>query len=904
MTDPGENAAMVTASEERHGVTILTLRNGLKVILKEDHRSPLVICHVWVRVGSNFEPEPLRGWAHGIEHMLFKGTRRRAERDFALEVAAAGGSTNAGTGYETTSYHILVPGEHLHQALDILADALFEATFAPEALDAERQVLVHENHMYDDQPGGFGVTWRWGLETAFRRSPYRHPIGGRDERLLQTERASIVDFYRAAYRPDNMTVIIVGDITREAALRNLGATFALASGRQDVAWPQPPLEPPQDGLRMRWETGDLQKAYAKLIFHGPSELDPQRPVLSVLERILADGRSCRLYRIVQERHQLVSDIAMFTETGPREGIVVIDFETEPERLGAALRVTAQLLADLKQELPTEGELTKAKLRIRRSWRFKAETVQGQSDLLGYHDAMGDLETAFLQPERVEAVRAEDVARLCRGLFRADNLSVILYTPRSADPAALGWPTDMAAMQALMVPILGEPAAVDQPDGEPAKTPPAATPSQPRAATRTERAGSPPAASPFRETTLPNGLRVCLRVDRSVPVWAMAVYAIGGSCWETGATAGLAYLTHHVQVKGAKGADAETIHDLIESRGASLTPHPERDYGGLFISSLSDHNEGLLEQLGELACLPSFPADELTRERRLCLQELQAIADDPFRAAARRLRTALYGDHPYSHPIMGTEESLPGLSREQLEQYHRRVWVSGNLLVVVSGDIEPDQWLRRLEDVFAPLPHGPACDLPDLSLRAGAAPPRRERLTKDIQQSVLFVGWPGPSTANDDRVELMLLKELLNGQSGRLFEALRNRRSLCYSCGLISTSGHGPGLLAGYVLTDPQSEDAAVEVLLAELEEIGLRTAGAAEFERARAKLIGHLLIGRQANAARVIHCAQDLLYGRGPDHLQKLLAAVRSCTPEAVRDAAARYLDGDQRREVVLSAGR
>ncbi|MDO9172265.1 MAG: pitrilysin family protein, partial [bacterium] len=140
------------------GAVTARLTNGMRLIVMEDRRSPVAVCNLWVRVGSNLEPDGVRGWAHGIEHLLFKGTQRRAEGDFAREVADLGGTTNAGTGYETTNYHITVPAEHLPAAVDILHDALFHSEFEPAALDAERKVLVHENHMYDDQPSGFGVT--------------------------------------------------------------------------------------------------------------------------------------------------------------------------------------------------------------------------------------------------------------------------------------------------------------------------------------------------------------------------------------------------------------------------------------------------------------------------------------------------------------------------------------------------------------------------------------------------------------------------------------------------------------------------------------------------------------------------------------------------------------------------
>jgi zinc protease len=147
---------------------------------------------------------------------------------------------------------------------------------------------------------------------------------------------------------------------------------------------------------------------------------------------------------------------------------------------------------------------------------------------------------------------------------------------------------------------------------------------------------------------------------------------------------------------------------------------------------------------------------------------------------------------------------------------------------------------------------------------------------------------------------MLLRELLNGQSGRLFEALRNRRSLCYNTGLLVTSGHAQGMLAAYVLTEPATVAEARTVLLAELLRMTDAAAAAEEFARARAKLVGNLLIAFQANVARVARCAGDVLYGRGPNHLETLLERVRACTPAEVRDVAGRYLSAERRFEVEL----
>jgi len=894
--DSAENR--LASRGETDGVTVATLTNGLKIVVKEDHRTPVAICHVWVRVGSNQESDGVRGWAHGIEHLIFKGTDRRDEGDFAREVAEAGGITNAGTGYETTSYHITVPSENIDRAFDILADALFGATFAPDSLDAERKVLVHENHMYDDIPYGFGITWRWGLALAFDRSPYRYPICGEDEGLLGAPREDIVAFYRARYRPDNMTAVVVGDVETDQVLRQLAELFGGVVAGPAAPATALPIEPEQRGLRFLLKQGDIQKAYAKLIFHGVSEVDPDRPVLSVVRRILADGRSSRLYRIVHQDGQLVSNISLIGEAGPREGVLLIDLETDCERLLPAIKATAEVLEQLKTNPPGAEELVKAQVRVQRSFLFGAETVQGQAGTIGYYDAMGDLPGAFHFPERVTAVTAADVCRFCRRVFRRGNLTALLYLPQRDDPQKLGLPQGAGDLDELLCPVLGDDPVADNLPAPSPEAPPPGT-AAPVAAASPAAAGLPVAA-PFVEAHLGCGLPVYYRVDRTLPVVSLGIFADGGASREEISEAGLASLTTRVQIKGTADADAKTIHGTLEGLGASLSPLPDRDSCGLSLTTLSRHLEETTAQLCELACAPAFPAGEIEREHKQALDQLEALKDDPFQAAGRELRATIYGDHPYGRPLLGLEETIPGLGLEDLRRFHRRTWVPENLRVVVSGDIDPDRLLARLDSSLADLPVGPP---PGRTTLADPVPPGgvvHRRLGRDLRQSVVFIAWPGQADPDRDRCELLLWKQLLNGQNGRLFEALRNRRSLCYNCGVLSTAGFGRGMIAAYILTDPATEEEARRVMLAELAELTQEEVPEAEFARARAKLLGNLLIGHQANTARVTRCAGDLLYGRGPNDLEPLLAAIQARSPAEIRRAAAGYIDLENRFEVVL----
>jgi zinc protease len=168
-----------------------------------------------------------------------------------------------------------------------------------------------------------------------------------------------------------------------------------------------------------------------------------------------------------------------------------------------------------------------------------------------------------------------------------------------------------------------------------------------------------------------------------------------------------------------------------------------------------------------------------------------------------------------------------------------------------------------------------------------------RLTRAQNQSVVLLGWPGAMTDSADRVALMMLRQVLNGQSGRLFERLRNRRSLCYNAGVVGTAGFGPGLLVGYVLTAPETADSARDALRGEMMSLAGDLVPQDEWERARTELVGGLLIGSQANASRVTRAQRDVMYGRDADDLANLVTQVRACTPAELREVAARYFRKD-----------
>src|SRR3990172_2983648 len=198
------------AAEGAKLVETFTLGNGLTVVIRENHSSPVVAVQVWVKAGSTTELEERAGMSHILEHMAFKGTKRRGPGQIAREVESLGGQINAYTSFDETVYHITISGRYLENALDILADTIGNSVFDADELAKEREVVLEELRMNEDNPG------RGNGEAMFREGgrghPYGRPVIGYDNTIRQTTREDLLSYFSRYYYPGNMVLVIAGDV--------------------------------------------------------------------------------------------------------------------------------------------------------------------------------------------------------------------------------------------------------------------------------------------------------------------------------------------------------------------------------------------------------------------------------------------------------------------------------------------------------------------------------------------------------------------------------------------------------------------------------------------------------------------------------------------------------------------
>jgi zinc protease len=423
------SALVAAAGAAAEGVLATTLPNGLRVLLLEDHRSPIVSVQLWYRVGSRNEQRGATGIAHFLEHLMFKGTRRYGPRQFARLVEQNGGQDNAFTSQDVTSYFVNITADQLDLVLDLESDRMRNLLLDPKEIDSERQVVIEERRTRtEDDPEGF-----LGEEVgsiAFKAHPYGSPIIGWMEDLKRLTPAEIRAFYRTYYVPNNAILVAVGDFRAQTALEKVKQRFGPIA-RGPAPPPVSPVEPPQNGERRVIVQKQAQLPIVYLAWHVPNQRSDDAPALEVLSTVLSGGRASRLYR------NLVYERQLALEAGGDYSYFSLDPNLfwfwatampgqTPEKLEAELLAE---MARLGQEPVSDEELQRAKNQIEAQFVFQQDSVYRRAALLVRFELIGGygLIDAFLG--RIRAVTAADLQRVARTYFPVDRKNVGVLLPR-------------------------------------------------------------------------------------------------------------------------------------------------------------------------------------------------------------------------------------------------------------------------------------------------------------------------------------------------------------------------------------------------------------------------------------------------------------------------------------------
>jgi zinc protease len=421
--------AAAQAASPTLGVTDATLENGLRVLVLEDHRSPVVSIQVWYRVGSRNERSGATGLAHFLEHMMFKGTPRHGKGEFSRLVEQNGGQDNAFTTQDETSYYVDVAADRADMVLGLEADRMRHLLLDAREIDSERQVVMEERRTRtEDDPDG--LLSEEMNSVAFKAHPYRWPVIGWMEDIERINPTELRAFYDTYYQPDNAILVVVGDVKAPDVMTRVRQLFgSIARG------PDPPpvtaVEPPQvDERRVVVRKAGAQLPIVELAWHVPNYKSSDAPALELLSTILSEGRASRLYRKLVYEQQLAlgagGDYPYFSRD-PN----LFTFYAMPLPGKSAEALEQALLAEielLKTQPCPEEELERAKNQIEAAFVWQQDSVHSRATSLARFELAGSWQLQADFVPRVRAVTVADLQRVARAYFPTDRKNIGILLP--------------------------------------------------------------------------------------------------------------------------------------------------------------------------------------------------------------------------------------------------------------------------------------------------------------------------------------------------------------------------------------------------------------------------------------------------------------------------------------------
>ena len=893
------SARAETSPAARSGVelkyTKYTLKNGLEVILHEDHRLPLVAVNIWYHVGPANETAGRTGFAHLFEHMMFEGSKHIGSKAHFRYLERAGASDiNGTTDFDRTNYFETLPSNQLELALWLESDRM---GYLLDGLDAEKLTnqrdVVRNERRQSVEGAPYGLVEE---EMCHQLVPKSHPyyacVIGSHADIEAARLDDVREFSRQYYTPANASLAIAGDIdparTRELVEHYFGsipagprvavpsvATPAITSERRAVVTDQIELS----RIYMAWITAPIYQP-------GDAEAD-------LIAQVLGGGRSGRLYKRLVQELQLAQDVKVENQNLQFGSALQLRVTAKP---GVALeRLEHEIDAELdrlRRDGPTAAELVRARNQIETRMLTRLE-------LLGGFGGVADQLNRYNQ-------FLHDPGYLARDLARYDAATVA--TVRQVAASKL--------QREARVVIYGVPGKKQLDDPPRAAATVAATPAPSREAMAGRMADEPwraaaPASGPAPSIRLPtparfaleNGLTVFVVEQHGLPVVAASVVALAGTGANPVERPGLSAFTAAMLQEGTHTRTAAQVADDAAQAGSELATRSERDAAVATLTVLKANAGSALGLLADVVEHPRFDRGDVERVRRLRDGELQQSRSTPYEVSRQVLLGAIYGpQHAYGFPDLGTRAANGTITVGEINSFWQTHYRPATTALVLAGDVTADEARALASKYFG------GWQVQGTPTPAGAKPVAFEPAVRillldrpDAPQSVVRAGMPGVERATKDYVPLEVMNNVLGGLfSSRLNMNLREEHGYTYGAYSAFRDARAPGYFTCSSAIRTDATAPAIKEMLSELGRIHTVPPTADELKLAQAAFAQSLAGLFETSEVSSKTVADLFVYDLPTGYYATLPAQAYEVTAAQVTALADRYLDRASLKVVVV----
>ncbi len=838
---------------------IAELKNGLRVLLVDAPGNTAATVQVWFRAGSALEDITDQGIAHFLEHMFFKGTKKRPGPKVAFDVEGFGGEINAFTSFDYTCYYINTPNTNLCDALEILLDMVANPLFLESELIPERGVVFEEFRQSIDNPGQylFGMLQK----NAFSKG-YSHQILGREKTIKNFSRKQVLSFRNKHYHSKNTMLVIGGDLKKKQELLKEAQRFKLPIGKEAKF---PPFKISKEKINVH--TKDIKMAQMIIAIGAKGFESNDAAVEDLAMNCLGHGESSRFYKRFVLDTTLANGISASTMYFRDGGAHFIKVVFPPKNLEKIMDMLKEEIGAAINEGVENWELSKIKNQYLAGKIFEKETIEQFSFSLGHSFAQtGDIEGDNKFLERIKQTTLKKVNESFVQIFTRP-ICCELQLPKEED-TTLAKKILQQGFKSLL--------DLKKIKRDDLKTTCVAT------------SKFDPQVKVF---SIKKGIDLIYRKNVLAPTFALQAYIPGGLSDENDKNNGVYNLLAGVITKGYDNIDYDELRKELDDKSANISAFAGKNAYGLTMHALSENFKELVPHFFGSLLRPDIPQKYLENEKELTLRSLEAQQKDPIKICFQEVGKIIFKNHPYSMNMLGKKENIETLTKDELLKTHKKNIQENKIVLTYCGDIEAEELLN----IIRPLITVDKKENKRSSVKNILRPKAENKHVHfDREQTQIFIGTSLGQMDKEEHVHIKMLTAHLSGQSSELFIDVRDKKGLCYSAQPIHFNALEGGYFGIYMASGHDKVDAAIDAIFNIWNRLKTKGLTSKEFGRIKKMTKGQTMLNVQTNEDYAGIYSVPYLQKEDLDQYHKKNEAIKNCSLEqfnqSIKDVLSRNL--------------
>lgn len=814
--------------------------NNLKTLFIHLPETKATSIQVWFRAGSALEDAENQGIAHFLEHMFFKGTKKRPDNGLAKEVDSFGGEFNAFTSFDYTCYYINAPRPNLLQSVDILIDMVSDPQFLSQDLPAEREVVQEEYKRSQDNPQHYNFHL---IQKHSFPHGYKHPILGTTENISKFSLKQLNDFRSRFYSQANAIVVVAGDLSNQEELNSIKSVISkhqIPKGKES-SFPKFELSH-EHSLPIWAHHKKVKQATITLNFQAPHQDEEHSVGEDLSLSCFGHGETSQLHQRLVKKKSLCSHTSASTSYFHNGGLHSIRLVLPEKNISKVFKELRACIDETLADGMNAHVLNKIKNQYIASKVYEYESIESLAFSYGSSFAQsGDIEYEKKYLERIKKCEIDEINSSINKLFQKECYIHVQL------------PEDMSIKNVLkecqtFYQYLNDKKSKSFKNNSIKMHDLDAKWSDPL----------------LKVHKICEGITLVYRENKQAPTFSMHTYIKGGQGDETSKTAGSHYLLSKSIVSGYGHLSYLSLKKDLDFKSASLYGFSGKNSYGLMLHGLSEHFSELSNHFFGTLLNSSFDKNIFAHEKELIFRAIKNSLEDPSKRLFSSFNKTFFKNFPHANDIYGTKNSLKGQSTKSALSLHQKHLHKDEIVIGFSGALNFYDVLHKVQDAL--------CDLK----------PRKKRyfkkfhpkILKDIsnkihlerEQTHLFYATHTTELNTNEEVFLKILTAHLSGQSSELFLEMRDRKGLCYSVAPIHQCSLQAGFWGIYMGTGSAKYKAAIEAIDELFKKLSVNGLTENEFNKSKSMLKGQKILNLQTNDDFIAYFAIPTLHSLGTEY--------------------------------------